>query len=162
MTRATLVKDVAIKLAGTVAEQLIGREPNTGVGGDYEQSRDLIKRVALKGGLIPGISGALTDAQGEIVMNGKMHSAYDQFAEGVIIEATSMANAHLTAHWNEMVDVSRTLIQKGSISGKDYRAVVADAALKKRHYPYRPEMLKRALRRLDTHCTNLLMNESLE
>ncbi len=147
-------------LGGSVAEELIGRERNTGAGGDIQQTRDLIRKTAIEGSLVKNLDGAMTDETGKLVMNERAQSALNTFVDGVIKDARALAESELRRKWSVMVQVANTLMRKGSITGSEFQRVVKQAETgRPRNTNFSPERIREFMFRLSMRCERLLSRE---
>jgi ATP-dependent Clp protease ATP-binding subunit ClpA len=155
LDRDGLVKRISVMLAGSIAEEMIGRPRNTGAGSDIQRTRELIRRTALEGSLVKELDGAMTSANGSVILNGKTGSALDRFVEGVMEEARTQTEKYLRTNWNAMVVVSKSLMKKGSFTGEQFEALRKSAANIKPER-YTPEAIRAVMNRLTGRCTRLL------
>lgn len=161
--RESLVRDVAVKIAGTEAELLVGIQRNTGVSGDLDQARKMIQKVALEGGLIPELDAAPLDKEGKVIMSSFVVDHLRNFSDGVMQEAKTLAATYMKENWNGMFAVARVLVQKTSISGDEFRAIMKAAAIEQKVKPGIAEKMYkfsvRLMASLSKDCKSLLRNE---
>jgi ATP-dependent Zn protease len=155
--RGVLVREIAVNLAGSVAEEMIGRPRNMGATGDINQTREILRKTLVEGSLIKELDGAMVGPDGKLVMNAQTQRLIDDYAKVVMNDAAEFARKEITRQWPAMIGVSKRLIKSGSISGDEFRAIAkkANAVGTK----ITPDQIRLYIERLSHKCKNLLMDE---
>ena len=126
--RKALIARLAVLVAGSEAEILIGRKLNSGQASDLEEERKLLNFAAIKWGMVPELQGVVLDTDGVARLNADQEKLFDEFSNKMLIEAREVAKEFLMEHWHLEFLVAKELVKFNEISGKRVEE------LKKLHY----------------------------
>jgi len=165
-TREALLSRLAVLVAGSESELLIGRAQNSGQSGDLEQERSLLTRAATEWGLVPELHGVKLNDKGVAQFTQRQEEVFENFANEMLGEARKIAHQKLEENWYLIALVSRELIVHGEITGTRYEALVQKAMTADHEFKQKfmaaigPEQVKARLNlREDQFCNQLLHGE---
>lgn len=162
-SRKTVVAEIAHLLAGSIAEELIGHDANTGKAGDLKMVRKLITKAAVEGGLEPKLYGVKVGSDGEPILSPRQSLIFEAFSEKLIEEGDQLARKVIAEKWIALREVAVTLIKTGSINGHQVEEIVQKfnamtesqkAELMKHHSI---EAVKHTLEAAGDKCSNALL-----
>ena len=136
MTRSELMDELAAALGGRAAEELKFGEISTGAKGDLEEVTRLARKMVMEWGMSdrlgPQAFGRPAEENiflGRDIARDRNYSeevaaAIDQEVRGIIDQAHQTALQVLKEHWNEVVAVAEALIEKETLTRKEFLEVI--------------------------------------
>ena len=136
MTRSELMDELAAALGGRAAEELKFGEISTGAKGDLEEVTRLARKMVMEWGMSerlgPQAFGRPAEENiflGRDIARDRNYSeevaaAIDQEVRSIIDQAHQTALQVLKEHWNEVVAVAEALIEKETLTRKEFLEVI--------------------------------------
>jgi len=136
MTRSELMDELAAALGGRAAEELKFEEISTGAKGDLEEVTRLARKMVMEWGMSerlgPQAFGRPAEENiflGRDIARDRNYSeevaaAIDQEVRAIIDEAHQTALTVLREHWDELVAVADALIEKETLTRREFLAVI--------------------------------------
>jgi cell division protease FtsH len=136
-TRRQFEAQIAVAMAGQVAEELIYGEKSTGASNDIQQATNLARRMVTEYGMSPKLGPLAFGRKDEMVFLGREISEQrnysdqvafeiDQEIRQIIDDAYKTAEQILTEHREELEAITRLLIERETIEGPEMEAVFSE------------------------------------
>ncbi|NLM37464.1 MAG: ATP-dependent metallopeptidase FtsH/Yme1/Tma family protein [Firmicutes bacterium] len=140
-TRTELMENIMFLLGGRVAEAIALGEISTGARNDLERATKLVRKMIMEYGMSDQL-GPMTFGHGheELVFLGRDISRDKNYSEEVaanidremrmlVDQAYKRAEEIITAHREELDRVARTLLEKETLEGAEFEALLTGAEL---------------------------------
>ena len=122
-----MIKTLAGLLAGSEAEQRLGKKISMGRSDDVKRAGDLARRMILEHHLLPELDAAqaYVDKDGHVVNNlpDRLKNIFDDAVQKAIDEARQLAIDTINARWPLIEEGSALLLKNGNISQEEYQAL---------------------------------------
>ncbi len=136
-TRRQFEAQIAVAMAGQVAEELIYGEKSTGASNDIQQATSLARRMVTEYGMSPKLGPLAFGRKDEMVFLGREISEQrnysdqvafeiDQEIRGIIDEAYTTAREILTDNRDELDAITWLLIERETIEGPEMEALFSE------------------------------------
>jgi len=140
MTRSELMDELAAALGGRAAEELKFDEISTGAKGDLEEVTRLARKMVMEWGMSdrlgPQAFGRPAEENiflGRDIARDRNYSeevaaAIDQEVRNIIDQAYQTARTVLQEHWDQLVAVAEALIDRETLTRKEFLEVIGEEA----------------------------------
>lgn len=136
-TRRQFEAQIAVAMAGQVAEEVIYGEKSTGASNDIQQATSLARRMVTEYGMSPKLGPLAFGRKDEMVFLGREISEQrnysdqvafeiDQEIRKIIDDAYANAEQILTEHRDKLEEIAMLLIERETIEGPEMEALFSE------------------------------------
>jgi cell division protease FtsH len=146
-TMAHLKADLAVGMAGRVAEELIFGKENvsTGAQGDFQQANNIAHAMVFQSGMCSELRPYFIDAQQGLsnVASPQTQQYLDEEKQKILAEAKETAKTMITEGWDDFVAVALLLDEKETLDANDIAEVLGENV---KAAPLKPNLIHPDLR----------------
>ena len=149
-------------IAGSIAEELIGRQPNSGKAKDMEDIGKILDQAAFKAALVPGLETVRKDEKDRPILSKEQKDIFEEYSKKVLEAARASARTQIKENWLVMRYAADWLMKKGYMNGDDFENIKKNVAnmspTKRRALEEKSglESVAKSLVRFDKHCAAAL------
>jgi cell division protease FtsH len=136
-TRKQFEAQIAVAMAGQVAEELIYGEKSTGASNDIQQATSLARRMVTEYGMSPKLGPLAFGRKEEMVFLGREISEQRNYSDqiafeidkeirGIIDDAYATAKQILTDYRDKLEEIAMLLIERETIEGPEMEALFSE------------------------------------